>query len=283
MDGLQFLDDVSQSLSADADFALLPDAVLPAAAVAPCAAVPIATLPPRYPPSELLRTVLTRFFPEDDPRQKPLVDALANKGFTTCADLAELAKFWRKEIQEIHLSDADRYLHWLLMQVLCDGSQTHKNYDRIGKFIMATARAHPASGQPAGELRRTPSFEETSRQLRLCLDKKAKDPFYNVVRDKYFVGGGQLITRRELVSAVGGVYCCFCAHKTAYIWDMESKREFKRLFEHLEKHKDAHAEKRPAPSDAALPPAQRQRTIEDVMAARSSSSVPLPPPDQQRL
>ena len=113
--------------------------------------------------------------------------------------------------------------------MLCSGSQRHKSYDRFGKLVRAAAQKAVAGEASGGDSRAAPSFAETSRHLRQCLERKAKDSaFYGAVLAAYLPDGAALIGRQELVAPSSGVYCCFCSHQTAYTWCMDAKRDFKR-------------------------------------------------------
>lgn len=284
MDGLGYLDAPSefvadQSVSAAPVFDAVGNVSLPSAAV------PIIPLAPRYNLSEALSVVISSIF-KDDAQRKVVTDLLANNGFTNCEDLCDLAKFWRKECAELDLSEADRHLHWQLIQLLCSGSQRHKSYDRFGKLVRAAAQKAAAAGDASGgDSRPAPSFAETSRHLRQCLERKAKDSaFYGVVLATYFPDGAALIGRQELVAPSSGVYCCFCSHQTAYTWCMDAKRDFKRLLEHLERQHqgDARLQKRPAASELAAPGSQKQRTLDNMLVPRPGGAPP-PAASQQRF
>lgn len=291
MDGLQELVDPPSLSVAEADQLSL---FLDVDASADRARVPVRQLPPRSALSDDLIRVLEQFFPVGDERHQLLIDLLSNQGYDACGDLVDLANSWYNDSSRANLTPADGRLRKRIIKHLCSHSTEHKNYDRIGKFLKAAAAVVVVASLPqSGHL--AASLEETSQRLLRAVEHRAKsEPFFRVVRDKYFADGGQVIARRELVTQDGKVFCCFCAHHHAFSWKMLSKSDFGRLFDHLKIHKDdstaagpqsaaGGAEKRAAPSDAVPPPAQKrpvQRSIVDMITVRST---PPPPPPQQRL
>lgn len=283
MDGIAQLDAPSESVADQALSAVSLFGAVGSVSL-PSAAVPIIPLAPRYNLSEALSAIISSIF-TDDAQRKVVTDLLANNGYTNCEDVCDLAKLWRKECVESDLSEADRYLHWQLIQLLCSGSQRHKSYDRFGKFVRAAAQKAVAGDASGGDSRPLPSFADTSRHLRQCLERKAKDSaFYGAVLAAYFPDGAALIGRQELVAPSSGVYCCFCSHQTAYTWCMDAKRDFKRLLEHLERQHsgDARLQKRPAASELPAPGPQKQRTLDNMLVPRPGGAPP-PAASQQRF
>jgi hypothetical protein len=253
----------------------LPSAPLRAAdqAAAPAAFGTVLPLPSQL--KEELLNLIKSEFPDDEDLgyiRDALISALRHFGYRLLKDVAQLGTAF-KHNSFAGLSRADATLKSALIQQLCGGVDTHKDYDRLSAFFVTALALHTsktAAGAAAAAPRSAaaPTRAQATVALLRAIESRCKtNPFFAHVQGVYFGFSTPPALRDGVLNEAGHIKCAWpnCASATFYTWRMNSKDSFERLFEHLVKNHTKEVMAAPAP---VAPPKRQpnQMSLEESVA-----------------